>query len=152
MALTDKELKNAKATDRMQKLQKLADGSSLSKKETAYIVLILVVIIIVIATAKQNKVETRNLTAGVLNQGDFFVVRNNDTFAWGDCDLNLNDDYSISGISIPPASADNTIIQASDFATKKGERFNPMEMKAQTLFIYCRQTPYGTLSYMGGWK
>ncbi len=116
---------------------------------TPTLVVVVVLILIALCSPKDSNVPERHLTA-VASRGDQFVIRNNDTFAWGNCDLELNDDYKIKGVNIE--ASENFSVKARDFTKKDGTRFNPFTTKSQTLFIYCRQTPHGTLSTLLGWK
>jgi hypothetical protein len=90
------------------------------------------------------------LNAVVSHLGPVFVIKNNDPYNWGNCDLDLNSDYSLKEIDIPANTSYKA--PAASFAKKDGTRFNFLATKPQTLFIYCRETPSGTRSAMVGWK
>jgi hypothetical protein len=120
------------------------------KYVTRAIIVVVAIIVLIALLPGGNKAPERNLTTTVRSLGASFVIQNNDTFSWGTCDLDLNSDYSIKGVNI--SAGGELRVPAREFATNDGIRFNAFAMKPQTLYIYCRQTPYGTLSTMVGWK
>jgi hypothetical protein len=90
------------------------------------------------------------LKAVVLNHATSFAMRNNDSFDWRNCDLDLNSAYSIKGISILAGTTYSAA--AREFLKKDGTRFDFASIKPQTLLIYCRDTPSGARSTLVGWK
>lgn len=91
-----------------------------------------------------------HLTAGVIFSNQSFSVSNRDQFDWHNCDFDLNDDYRLKA---PIVRANEVLhVSARNFAKRDGERFNPVRFKPQQFFIYCRDTPHGTLSFLVGWR
>jgi hypothetical protein len=133
-------------------------GASVQVKETGFGALVLTLLFIAVAglvlrglfATSGSNVPERTLSASVRSLGTHFLIQNKDSFPWGDCDLDLNSEYKIEGINIP--ASEELSLPAVAFATKDGNRFQPITMKPQTFFIYCRQTPYGRLSTAVGWK
>lgn len=89
------------------------------------------------------------MNATVRFAGAGFEIRNNDTYRWNDCDLDLNSDYSITGRGIEPG--DSITLPARAFVRRDGTRFDFRSTKPVTLFIYCRETPFGNRSTLVGW-
>lgn len=90
------------------------------------------------------------LNAQVKHTGGYFEITNNDTYSWGNCDLDLNSDYSMKGVKL--IAGQTFRIPAREFTKNDGTRFNFFTTKPQQLYIYCRNTPFGTRSTLVGWK
>ncbi len=90
------------------------------------------------------------LAANVSNLGPVFIIQNNDSYNWGNCDLYLNSDYSIKGVNI--AAGVTFRAMAQDFAKKDGTRFNLASIKPQSLHIACRNAPTTTRASIARWK
>lgn len=90
------------------------------------------------------------LTAHVSHLGSKFVITNNDTFDWRDCDLDLNSDYQARRNSV---SAGQTIeLQTASFVKSDGTSFNWLTTKPMQLQVYCRQAPQRARSTLVGWR
>lgn len=95
-----------------------------------------------------------DLTAVIRFTGTQFVITNNDAFSWSNCKLEVNSGIVRGGynLSAPLIATQSTYaVGAMEFAKSSGERFNPLTMKPNNLYIEC-DTPRGRASYMGGWK
>jgi hypothetical protein len=90
------------------------------------------------------------LQATVAHVAGRFEITNHDTYGWRNCDLDLNSDYSLKGVSI---EAEKTItVMAADFTKRDGTRFNVWTTKPQRLFIYCREGASSARSTLAVWK
>jgi len=90
------------------------------------------------------------LSVEVLHGKGYFFLANKNSFDWANCDLDLNDDFTFKIAFIK--AYDILQIPAGDFTKRNGDRFNPALTKALRMFIYCRQTPYGSLSTTVSWR
>ena len=121
-------------------------------KSQIWLVVALVVGLIVLSqiTGKTPSMPEEPLKAVVRDVGGIFAIQNNDSFPWSNCDIELNSDYDLKGINVPPG--ETIRVAARDFTTSSGTRFNPVTTKAQKMYIYCRGAPGGARSTLVGWK
>lgn len=90
------------------------------------------------------------LTAKVAHQGPMFLVQNNDSYNWGNCDLYLNSEYSLKGINIEAGATYK--VSAQDFAKKDGTRFNFLSTKPLKFYIQCHNAPTNMRFFLSSWK
>jgi hypothetical protein len=117
-------------------------------------ILIFIVVGLIVTCSMQSSGPPRqkepSLNAIISHRGATFVITNNDSYDWQDCDLDLNSDYRLKTSHI---GAGRTVeVPAGQFAKADGTRFNWMATKPLQLFVYCRRAPTGTRSTMVGWK
>lgn len=94
------------------------------------------------------------LNAAVRFTGTQFVIRNNDTFAWTNCELEVNPKMFSSGFEYAAAvlaAGEQYSVGALQFANGEGKRFNPFEFKPTSFSVAC-DTPRGRRFYYGGWE
>jgi hypothetical protein len=95
-----------------------------------------------------------DLKAEVRFTGTQFVITNNDSFAWRNVKLEINEGLISSGyvyklgVIMP---GDTVSVGAMLFTKSDGERFNPINYKPQKLSIWC-DAPGGNGSYVGEWN
>lgn len=74
---------------------------------------------------------------------DHFVIENQDSFDWKNCELIVNGKFSESLAAL--ASHESTLLHITEFATADGERFNLEKHKFLNLELEC-DTPGGRQS------
>ena len=95
-----------------------------------------------------------SLNGNVRFTGTQFVVMNLDSFAWSNCEFEINPKTFSSGYTYKagtiPSSGVATV-GALQFANGDGERFNPFTYKPTGVLVSC-DTPKGHGYYSGEWK
>lgn len=116
---------------------------------TVVVVALGVLLLLISIFPNSNHVPEIPLQAIVSHFAGRFEITNNDNYRWGNCDLDLNSDYSMKGINV---EANETItVMAANFTKQDGTRFNILTTKPLKLFIYCRDTP-NSRSTLVVWK
>jgi hypothetical protein len=95
-----------------------------------------------------------DLDGAVRFTGTQFVITNNDSFAWSNCELEINPKTFSSGFkfALPSLAAGKTYAVGSlQFANGDGQRFNPFQFKPTSFAANC-DTPKGKGTYYGKWN
>ena len=95
-----------------------------------------------------------DLNGAVRFTGTQFVVTNNDSFDWSNCELEVNPKTFSSGFKYRAsvlAAGERYTVGALQFANGEGKRFNPFEFKPTSFSVAC-DTPRGRGFYYGGWE
>jgi hypothetical protein len=87
---------------------------------------------------------------------DVFRVENRDSFAWSNCQFNLNahgfaTGYTLEVDVIRPGLTEAALLHAADFTDSKARRFDPATEKVATLDFGC-DSPQGRLYYGGQYR
>jgi len=124
-------------------------------------IIIIVAVIYFIAELRPKKSGTSSsessfihLSAKAQFTGTQFVITNNDSFNWTNVELELNEGLIRSGYKLTSqvmAAGQTYTVGALQFAKTDGTRFNPFQIKPQSITITC-DTPRGKGIYTGSWK
>ena len=86
--------------------------------------------------------------------GTQFVVTNNDSYVWRNCEFEVNPKTFSSGFTYKAgelAVGKTYSVGALQFGNGDGQRFNPFQFKPTSFSIAC-DTPSGRGWFFGGWK
>jgi hypothetical protein len=124
-------------------------------------IIIIVAVIYFIGELGPNKSGTSSSKSSTIDlnaKAEFtdtqFTITNNDSFNWTSVELELNEGLIRSGykLTTPLMAAGQTYtVGAMQFAKPDGTRFNPFQIKPQSITITC-DTPKGKGLYIGSWK
>ena len=121
-------------------------GAQSELKNPQLWLIVLTVAFVVIWTQMPDRPPTPSpepLKATVRDVGGYFAIQNNDPFPWEKCEIQINSDYKVLGVSL--AAGEIARIAARDFVTSDGARFNPVTTKAQEMWITCNDGARQTL-------
>jgi len=98
--------------------------------------------------------ELIDLKAQVRFTGTQFVITNNNNFNWTSVELEINPGVFKSGYKLKAGlmeKGETYTVGAMQFAKPDGTRFNPFQIKPQSISIMCN-TPRGKGAYEGSWE
>lgn len=155
----EEEKARAEAQEKIQKDKKAKQSKNVGVGCLTIIVIAAAIWIIGELSPKKTSAPSSESTFVHLNAsaeftGTQFVVKNNDSFNWTNVELELNEGLLKSGykLTTPLMVAGQTYtVGALQFAKPDGTRFNPFQVKPQSITITC-DTPKGKAIYTGSWK
>jgi hypothetical protein len=105
--------------------------------------------------AKFSSESTLRLNTKVVFTGTKFIISNNDKFDWTNVELQIvpeteGSNYSLKVGKIP--TGEKYSVNAAEFASKEGSKFNPNEMKPKKIRIWCDTPTRVNGSYFAGWN
>lgn len=133
----------------------VAQATAARRKLTFYVVSAIIAVLgIAMCTAQEKgrvpQPREPSLNAGVAFSGGAFVIKNNDSYDWKDCDFELNSDYAVKINHIAPHGS--VELTPGRFAKADGTRFNLRNTRPMQMYIHCRRAPEDSRSTLVGWK
>lgn len=114
-----------------------------------------ILLAVIVGCSGSSSQEPRQLELGcsVRFNGTQFFISNEDLYDWNDVQLKINYGVIDDGftLSVPRIGKGQTYsVGALQFAKSDGQRFNPLQYKANKIMVIA-ETSHGRGYYFGGW-